>query len=189
MKSVVNILGLVALHIMLACCANSKSENRGDSIKEIDNTGIVKDTATGTAGSNTRKYQTSRDYKTFWKEFRKAMLNSDSIKLQQMTTFPLKTHGNLDEDPKVNIQGKDFYKVFKGMLEESHLEHDSLVENRIVTCLDEVKRDSSEIKEYPITSDQTTYRFCNMEFILTNLGWKLELVYLDTNELKKKLKM
>lgn len=58
------------------------------------------------------------DFNVFWKQFREAILQNDSVKLLESVNFPLKAHGELDEDPHLVIDQKTFYKYFKICLDE-----------------------------------------------------------------------
>jgi hypothetical protein len=119
------------------------------------------------------------EFKLFWDEFRKAVLESDSTKLIQMTHFPLKTHGDQDEDPQIDLTSDDFKKVFQIYLNRKTVYFNGTYERN----LDYIKRTVEEEKNSN-PALESWRRMGDMEFEKINGNWQLTLIYLDTNELK-----
>ena len=117
-------------------------------------------------------------FQSFWKEFRSAVLSSDSVKLTKMTKFPLSTHGNQDTDPQPDIDEKAFYKVFNLYLNRNTVFYNGSYERNI----DEIQR-IPEVKIKLDSGIDTWQRVGDMEFEKGIKGWQLTRIYIDTNEL------
>ena len=74
------------------------------------------------------------NFQFFWDKFKKAIFNNDSVLLINMTNFPLKTHGNEDIDPQIDINKNNFFIVLKICLNN--------------TIYDPIKDDDITISEY-----------------------------------------
>lgn len=179
------VIAMMAAILWLSNCTSKPKEQINDAAESTE----MKDSVAQIEPAN--NYQTPKDFQMFWKEFRQAVLDADSIELLQMTVFPLKTHGHQDFDPRIDINKSDFYKVLKmGLNEGVSVEFDSTgINGTSVTSFEMIKKTMrvKEDKEYLELVPGGWYRVENMEFTRTDLGWKLELIYLDTRELKKKL--
>jgi len=120
--------------------------------------------------------QTS-DFKLFWKEFRQAAIDSDSVRLMNMTQFPLKTHGDQDEDPKIDIDKNSFYKVFNIYLERKTVYYNGVFQKNV----DEIRRTLEPKKN---DGNEKWMRIGDLTFNKIDNSWKLTLIYIDTNNLK-----
>ena len=107
----------------------------------------------------------------FWRKFRIAVLNSDSIQLITMTTFPFKTHGPLDDDPMVEYKKEKFATVFQAFLKQN-----SGLNLEGGTELEEIKK-ATKPKEKDV--DGNYARVGDLVFNKNNEGWKLTLAYLN----------
>jgi hypothetical protein len=181
------VMAMTTIFWMVGCTSRPKVQNNENTVSMSTKDSIVQ-------VELANNYQTPRDFQLFWKEFRQAVLDSDFDRLQQMTVFPLKTHGYQDFDPQIDIMTSDFYKALMMELNgEVTVQLDSIdhTNGTSVTSFEMIKKAVSikEDKEYFELTQEGWYRVGNMEFTRTDLGWKLELIYLDTNDLKKKLKL
>jgi len=58
------------------------------------------------------------DFQSFWGLFRKAVMNNDTKTIDAMVVFPLKTKGDLDDDPVKAIGKPAFGPLFQASLNE-----------------------------------------------------------------------
>jgi hypothetical protein len=109
----------------------------------------------------------------FWNDFRLAVMENDTNKIIELTLFPFKTRGPMDSDPVVMYTKREFFKVFKGYLnQKQYLLNDSIS----ITNLNEIERTKFPDERY-ITSNWA--RVGNLEFIKKNEKWTLNLAYLE----------
>jgi hypothetical protein len=118
---------------------------------------------------------TSDDFQNYWNDFRKAVINSDSLNLKDLTNFPLKTHGFLDQDPQFHIKKEKFYYFFKVCLNSS-----TGMSSEPETNLDLIKRTIKLEKGLYYTRVKNWCRVSGFEFNKINNQWKLTLIYFNT---------
>jgi hypothetical protein len=58
------------------------------------------------------------DFPEFWRKFRTAVLKYDTTQIIEMTVFPFHTRGELDSDPDVEYNNKEFSVVFNYYLKQ-----------------------------------------------------------------------
>ena len=111
------------------------------------------------------------DFFTFWKDFRNAVIDSDSIKIISMTTFPFQTRGPLDDDRIVKYDNGKFIHVFNAFLNQWNGQglNDT-------TELDDIKKVVTPNKN-DIQKDIA--RVGDLVFNKNAKGWKLVLAYLN----------
>jgi hypothetical protein len=161
-KTIKLLLVLLALSCMNATRNQGKSNNPDNSKNQAHM--IAKD-----------------DFQSFWIDFRKAIISLDYIKLMEMTSFPLKSHGKRDVDPQILIYKDRFYYFFKTCLNE-----DTGRAMDGETNLDFIKRTFKlEEGEY-YTKDENWRKVMAMEFQKINDRWKLTLIYFNTANYKDK---
>jgi hypothetical protein len=124
---------------------------------------------------------TNDDFQSFWIDFRNAIISLDYIKLMEMTSFPLKSHGKRDVDPQFLIYEDRFYYFFKTCLNE-----DTGRTTDGETNLDFIKRTSKLEEGKYYTKDENWCRVMAMEFQKINDSWKLTLIYFSTANYKDK---
>lgn len=117
-------------------------------------------------------------FQFFWNQFKEATINNDSASLLNMTKFPLKARGFEDIDPQIDINKKNFLKVFNIFLKTDVNDLN----------IDIVKNTTDVTKTVGYNEADEMQRVGDMEFNKTGITWKLSLIYLDTKELKGKLK-
>jgi hypothetical protein len=59
------------------------------------------------------------DFQSFWAGFRKAAMNDDMAAVEAMASFPLKTKGELDDDPVKAVGTPAFAPLFHTSLKEA----------------------------------------------------------------------
>jgi len=115
------------------------------------------------------------DLQTFWKRFREAVLRNDTLKLVELTRFPLGSHGRLDSDPQWQIPPEDFPYYFRISMTE-HTGRSREPE----TNLDHLKRTDELHSDKYVTIHGDWCRVTSMDFNRTAGEWKLTRIYFDT---------
>jgi hypothetical protein len=118
---------------------------------------------------------TSDDFQNYWNDFRKAVINSDSLKLIELTNFPLKTHGFLDQDLQFLINKERFYYFFKVCLK---MDTGWSIEPETNLAL--IKRTIKLEKGKYYTKVDDWCRVSAFSFNKINKQWKLTLIYINT---------
>jgi hypothetical protein len=111
------------------------------------------------------------DFFSFWKGFRKAVIDSDTSKIILTTNFPFQTRGPLDDDPIVKYSNGKFLQVFKAFLNQ--WTGQGLNDT---TELDDIKRTVSPDKN---NIQKDIARVGDLVFNKTDKGWKLVFAYLN----------
>jgi hypothetical protein len=118
----------------------------------------------------------SVDFLVFWTTFRKAVLDNDLDKVMSMTKFPFETRGEMDGDPIVKYQKKDFKKVFHAILmHPTYWKEDG----DFISTLEGINRTSnSDLKDiwYGWT------RVIDLGFKKVNNKWTLTFAYLSIRD-------
>ena len=68
--------------------------------------------------SNNKISYNYSDIKSFWTNFRNAVLSDNYTEIKQFVKFPLQTRGPMDSDPIINVNEEDFEKTFKAFLQQ-----------------------------------------------------------------------
>lgn len=169
---------LIILVLILTITFSCKSQNNSSVSTNSDTIMISKDNLE-------TKQNLSTDFKIFWIVFRKAIIEFDSLKLISLTKFPLKTIGNQEEDPQINIDKTIFVKVLNIYLNTKTV---YIGDNKFVTNLDFIKNTENPEKnkrDYALTNNWV--RIGDMEFKKINNEWKLFQFYIDTKKHKRLL--
>ncbi|WP_168879280.1 hypothetical protein [Rhizobium sp. P28RR-XV] len=58
------------------------------------------------------------EFQSFWAHFRQAVMNDDIAAIEALTVFPLKTKGQLDDDPVKAIGKRAFAPLLRSRLKE-----------------------------------------------------------------------
>ena len=116
-----------------------------------------------------------RDIDVFWKDFKNAVINSDSVRLSQLVDFPLETRGVLDTDPIVKYEKGQFMRLFKAFLKQPTGINANLNETEFGL----IKRTER------LDSIQGT-RLGGMEFNKVKGQWKLTLIYVFAMDTTRK---
>ena len=119
--------------------------------------------------------QDQNDLQSFWKTFRRAVLENDTVKLSELTRFPLDSHGRLDSDPQLQISPDQFSYYFRISMNE----HTGRSRER-ETNLDHLKRTEQLGSGKYVTIQDDWCRVTSMDFRKTDAGWKLTRIYFDT---------
>ena len=119
--------------------------------------------------------QAQDDLQSFWRIFRMAVLENDTIKLMELTRFPLDSHGRFDSDPQPQISKGDFLYYFRISMNE-HTGRSREQE----TNLDHLKRTEQLGIDKYVTIHGDWCRVTSMDFRRTDGGWKLTRIYFDT---------
>jgi hypothetical protein len=117
----------------------------------------------------------------FWHVFRKAIIENDTNKIIEMTTFPFETRGPMDNDKVVTFSKNGFTKVLNAYLKENIYSNSTTIS----TNLDLIIKTETPDKQY-ITD--TWARVGKLEFHNKKGQWFLKLIYLEyptINNLKK----
>jgi hypothetical protein len=154
---------LSVIIIILGACTSKISINDSmvNNPKEISNDSIL----------------IENDFKAFWNEFRKAVIQEDTLKLIELTNFPLKSHGMLDEDPQIIITKEKYFFYLNKYLHES-----TGMSFEKETNLDYIKRNAVLEKNRNCNMKKKWCRIANLEFEKIGLTWKLSLIYFDTSD-------
>jgi hypothetical protein len=132
------------------------------------------------ADEKTRAISQLSDYFIFWEVFRKAIIENDTVKLKELTNFPLKAHGYQDSDPIIEVSKDDFLKVFNKCLKEQ-----TVVDKIDGSILEHIKRLSNLRLSNELVTEEaylSWQRVGNMEFEKLNNKWMLTAIYIDTNK-------
>src|SRR5687768_9054439 len=105
---------LILLVLITVSCQNQTTEKtdktqRNDTTKEIKSNVSVKEV---------KSESSSEDFLIFWKNFRTAVLRSDTTQIIEQTQFPFQTRGPLDNDPTIEYSKKNFARVFSAFLSQ-----------------------------------------------------------------------
>lgn len=152
---------LLAITFLLYACNGNQTNDKEKPAKE--NIGV--DSTKDTGG----KIKDSSDFLEYWKDFRTAVLNSDTVKLASLTEFPVEGRGPLDSDPTIKYSKKKFNLLFNLFLSQLSGDGTSTTEFDIIKA--------TEIPNEKVIKDQV--RVSNMVFFKRRGGWNLNFLYLD----------
>lgn len=158
------------LLIVTLFTASCKNEESTKAVQQI-NTDTIKENKTIVSVAKPTVPPEIDSFPEFWRKFRIAVLNSDSIQLNAMTTFSFRTHGPLDDDPMVEYKKEKFATVFQAFLKQT-----SGLNLEGGTELEEIKK-ATKPKEKDV--DGNYARVGDLVFNKNNEGWKLTLAYLN----------
>ncbi|MBK9391139.1 MAG: hypothetical protein IPN68_13460 [Bacteroidetes bacterium] len=157
---------IILIAIILISCSFACFNNKEKQTNKVDSKSIL-------------EIELSDIFQTYWKDFREAVINSDSLKLLTLTNFPLKSHGVMDSDPQILINSKNFYYYFQICLNE-----ETGMSINFETNLDFIKK-IDKITDYKFyTKNREWQRINQMEFQKINNYWRLTLIYFDTADYK-----
>lgn len=112
--------------------------------------------------------RSSKDFTVFWRTYRQAILNKDTIAIFALTKFPIETRGPMDSDPVVKYPQNIFKKILpiflaleSGISEGTELD---LIKSTTVPASDDVSGE--------------TARIGNSVFDLVDGQWRLTFLYL-----------
>jgi hypothetical protein len=112
------------------------------------------------------------DFPEFWRKFRTAVLKYDTTQIIEMTVFPFHTRGELDSDPDVEYNNKEFSVVFNYYLKQFS---GQLAGTEETSEFEEIKK-MDTIKKTVVNNGYA--RIGDLVFNKTSEGWKLVFVYL-----------
>ncbi len=148
-------------------CQNQTTEKtdqtqRNDTTKEIKSNPSV---------NEVKSKSSSGVFLIFWKNFRTAVLSSDTTQIIEQTQFPFQTRGPLDNDPTIEYSKKNFSRVFSAFLGQwNGLDLDGGTE------LDLIKKTEIPNKD----NIQGNYaRIGDLVFDKQHKTWRLVFVYLN----------
>ena len=157
------LITLILIFILNACSTNQ------------ENNGRILNSATSHADNS--KTIVEEDFQLFWNAFRQAILDNDSVRLVEMTNFPLKSHGILDGDPQPLITKVNYnYFLHKCLNEQTGMTTNN------ETNLDYIKMTNNLADDRYNTIETDWCRVTSFEFQKIEHNWKLTLIYFDTNE-------
>jgi hypothetical protein len=157
---------LILIALILMSCSFSCFNNKEKILNRIETKSIP-------------EIELSDDFQNYWNDFREAVINSDSMKLLTMTSFPLKSHGVSDNDPRILISNNNFYYYFKICLNE-----DTGMSINSESNLDFIKK-TDKIIDYKFYTKNIDWQRINaMEFQKIKNSWKLTLIYFNTADYK-----
>lgn len=112
----------------------------------------------------------------FWTEFRAAVMERDSAKLAQMTTFPLEVRGVDDGQPTVYYNKQQFAQAFERVLSQPIFTRKG---GEVVTSTmrDAVRATEAINQAHMMTKD--SFRVEQLVFERKDKQWKLSRVYLE----------
>jgi len=119
---------------MILSCNNRKNDKPSDA-KTTNDTASSKVENISNLTTETIRDTINKSFQDFWVIFRNAVIENDTIKLVQLTKFPLETRGPQDSDPIVKYDSKNFIIVF-----QKYLKQDSGLGIDNETQLDLIKR-------------------------------------------------
>jgi hypothetical protein len=110
------------------------------------------------------------DLKQFWLAFRRATLEKDWQKLEDLTSFPLTIRGELDRDPIRRVSRRDFPKIFDRFLKQGVFSPNEQLEFIRNTTTIDTAVDSGGI-----------CRIGDMIFKKAAAGWRLDTLYMQSS--------
>lgn len=123
-----------------------------------------------------------QNFNSFWTEFRNSALEMDTNTLFRSVNFPLEVIGREDNDPKFKISKDKFRLVFAEFLNtKTEMDYDDNRNFLNVTI-------KAENYSGYLPDGTTFQRMNDMIFEKKDNKWKLTYIYLDSKELKDKLK-
>ena len=164
------ILFIATLFFIISC--NSQDQKVNNNLKTDSLKNNVNEIKESLEPNNVINFQ------SFWNKYKEAIINNDSVSLINMTNFPLKARGFEDIDPQIDISKKVFFKVFNIFLKTDVNDLN----------IDVIKNTTDVTKSVGYNEVDEMQRVGDMEFNKIGNTWKLSLIYLDTKELKGKLK-
>ncbi len=158
-------LVLLLSFIICSCVENNKTEIKTEITKVDSNQNNIK----------------SNDFRQYWKEFSDVVKKNDTNKMKLFINIPLTILGMEDTDPQFFLKDNEIIKTFNYLLDNSgyyDYKKDFSYSNRelLMSNLDSVNgfKQSSDVQ-----------RIEDLVFTKTKEGWKLEIIYMNTTNLKK----
>ena len=116
--------------------------------------------------SNTVQNRNDSEFILFWNNFENSIINSDTIALHDMISFPLKIRGIYDEDPIIIVSEKSkLINAFKFFYQTSDFS--------------EFKNNKFDIIYF---NNKNRCRIGNMELKKVQEEWKIEILYFNTQK-------
>jgi hypothetical protein len=122
------------------------------------------------------------DFRTYYIEFRKSLMENDKNKLIKLSLFPLDVWGFEDQDPKTRINQEDFIVKLNESVSFG-VDYDVL-NNESISTLDLFKMNESIDKINTIQNGDTLISVGLLDFAKIDKSWKLIRIYTDTKESK-----
>jgi hypothetical protein len=110
------------------------------------------------------------DFQSFWGNFRQAVMNDDTAAIEAMVNFPLKTKGELDDDP-VRAIGKPAF----GPLLRASLKEDANLRGFSGSTLDFLR--ANPVFPKSDMDGGGAQRIGSLVFQRQTTGWKLSMIY------------
>ena len=114
-----------------------------------------------------------KSFNIFWVEFRKAVIKNDTAKLITLTHFPLKVHGDRDEDSLIYLNANNFISFYKKFLLRSTF----MVKDSLITNFDYITNTEVAAKASLFQETESWKRVGDLEFEKIKNKWGLALLY------------
>ena len=125
------------------------------------------------AQSKNLNHSNDKSFKVFWVEFREAVIKDDTAKLITLAHFPLKVHGNQDEDSIIYLSTNNFIACYKKfLLTSSFFEN-----NRYITNFEYITNNEIAERAFIFQETATWKRVGDLEFEKIKNQWRLTLFY------------
>jgi hypothetical protein len=125
------------------------------------------------AQTESANHSVDKSFKVFWTEFREAVIKNDTMKLTNLTHFPLKVRGERDEDSVIYLPINNFISYYKKFL----LNTSFFVSGRHITNFDYIRNTEIPEKATLFQETQTWKRIGDLEFEKIKNKWGLALLY------------
>lgn len=112
----------------------------------------------------------SVDFRPFWQRFRQAVMSDDAKAIESMVNFPLKTKGELDDDPVKSV-GKPAF----GPLLRASLQEDANMRGFNGSTLDFLR--ANAVFPKADLDGSGAQRIGSLVFQRGKSGWKLSMIY------------
>lgn len=176
-KTFIGIIIILLLAIILVGCTS-------DNVVENNNTA-------NNVGKDTTKYNCT-DIKTFWANFRGAIISKDYNEIKKYVKFSLQTRGPLDHDPIIEVSEGYFEKVFTEFLKQPTASSketifDWIKRNEMPEMKNEVDYDNASSYIDLVFLKDNWARFSDMIIEKDDDGyWKLSFIYKYDKDYKEK---
>ena len=116
------------------------------------------------------------DFSLFWTEFKRAIKETDSSRIIQLTETTLQLMGREDSDPRIKLSGQEIAKAILYVANNGGYFDEKL--NKSVSYREFLQRNTSDIEEFNQASKQQWIK--DFLFKHTEYGWRLSVLYTNT---------
>lgn len=115
--------------------------------------------------------QRQAEFRLFWQQFRRAVLDGDKNGLLALTDFPLTVRGEMDFEPQRSLDSAQFIAKLEQLLRQKiDLDHSDDI---APTTVLEILKQQTDI----VISDSGDVIWANLHFQRREAGWRLVMVY------------